>query len=457
MWLDDFKSLDANVPLLSWFNDLDDYYLKTTRPAMLAAQISFTSFRWMKHVPLAVFNKEFHRLCKEHQRHNNFTLDAPTYWDQYQIAVCNTDSVATAADGFEFFEALFESFSTRAPNLDGGISFPSIRKWQGELMDRETKLRQAGVLPAADPVVSYTKYFEGTFGPVPEHYFQKQSLPPADTANRHQHNPQQHRQRQTKKSSAPASPAPAPSPSPSPSSSATGDGQRLRYGIPAQEFEKLSTEDRDLACTKHILSNGVAEARGLHLNPHKGCCRMGKRVPGRKIEQCFSQDHGTNKCPLMAVVNYTRYDPHLPNGIDEGLEAFNEVELGEGTTCSSPVASSSSSSPSSLFTDDCLLTVGAVVVLLVAMMALSQPLVMQAHSLVIAPTSAPALRWVVASTAMMPVVAQAPCPTCAPFATVFSASAFGALVGVLVGVLVLSQRFRAISSPAAHSAARDNR
>ena len=52
--------------------------------------------------------------------------------------MCNTDSVATAADGFEFFEALFESFATRLPNLDGGISFSSIRKWQGELMDRET-------------------------------------------------------------------------------------------------------------------------------------------------------------------------------------------------------------------------------------------------------------------------------------------------------------------------------
>ena len=34
-------------------------------------------------------------------------------------------------------------------------------------MDRETKLRQAGILPTADPVVSYTKYFEGTIGPVP--------------------------------------------------------------------------------------------------------------------------------------------------------------------------------------------------------------------------------------------------------------------------------------------------
>ena len=155
-------------------------------------------------------------------------------------------------------------------------------------MDRETKLRQAGVLPAADPVVSYTKYFEGTVGPVPEHYFQKQSLPPAENANRHQHNSQQHRQRHSTKSSAPASPAPAPSPSPSRSSSATGDGQRLRYGIPAQEFEKLTTDERDLACTKHILSNGVADSRGLRLDPSKGCCRMGKRVPGRKIEQCFS-------------------------------------------------------------------------------------------------------------------------------------------------------------------------
>ena len=108
---------------------------------------------------------------------------------------------------------------------------------------------------------------------------------------------------------------------------------------------------------------------------------MGKRVPGRKIEQCFSQDHSTNKCPLIAVVNYTRYDPHLAAPVDEVLEAFNEVELGEGTTCSAPVASSSSFPPSSMFTDDCLLTVGAVVVLLVAMVALSQPLVMQAHSL----------------------------------------------------------------------------
>jgi len=61
------------------------------------------------------------------------------------------------------------------------------RKWQGELIDRETKLQQAGVLPAADPVVSYTKYFEGTIGPVLEHYFQKQSLPPADNPGRHQH------------------------------------------------------------------------------------------------------------------------------------------------------------------------------------------------------------------------------------------------------------------------------
>ena len=78
---------------------------------------------------------------------------------------------------------------------------------------------------------------------------------------------------------------------------------------------------------------------------------MGKRVPGRKIEQCFSQDHSTNKCPLMAVVNYTRYDPHLTAPVDEILEAFNEVELGESTTCSAPVASSSSPPPSSLFTE----------------------------------------------------------------------------------------------------------
>jgi len=63
IWLDDFKSLDKGVPLLSWFNDLDDCYLKTTRPAMLAAQISFTSFRWMKHVPLAVFNKRDSTTC----------------------------------------------------------------------------------------------------------------------------------------------------------------------------------------------------------------------------------------------------------------------------------------------------------------------------------------------------------------------------------------------------------
>ena len=52
-------------------------------------------------------------------------------------------------------------------------------------MDRETKLRQAGILPTADPVVSYTKYFEGTIGPVPEHYFpQKPVLPRAATPGR---------------------------------------------------------------------------------------------------------------------------------------------------------------------------------------------------------------------------------------------------------------------------------
>ena len=180
---------------------------------------------------------------------------------------------------------------------------------------------------------------------------------------------------------------------------------------------------------------------------------MGKRVPGRKIEQCFSQGHSTNKCPLMAVVNYTRYGPQLTAPVDEILEAFNEVELGDGTTCSAPVASSSSPPPSSLFTDDCLLTVGAVVVLLIAIVALTQPWVMQAHSMVLAPRSAPALRWVVATTAMMPVVAQSPCPTCAPFAAVFSAAAFGALVGVLVGVLVLRQRFGVLSSPTAPSPA----
>ena len=75
MWLDDFKSLDKTSPILKWFVDLDDYYLKTTRPAMLAAQISFSSFRWIKHVPLAVFNKEFHRLGKENERHNSVKFD----------------------------------------------------------------------------------------------------------------------------------------------------------------------------------------------------------------------------------------------------------------------------------------------------------------------------------------------------------------------------------------------
>ena len=34
-----------------------------------------------------------------------------------------------------------------------------------------------------------------------------------------------------------------------------------------------------------VISNGVAAARGLRLDPTKDSCRMGKRVPGRKIEQ----------------------------------------------------------------------------------------------------------------------------------------------------------------------------
>ena len=168
---------------------------------MLAAQFRSVAFAGQS---IFLWRCSTKSLCKEHQRHNNFDLDAAGYWDQYQIAVCNTDSVATAADGFEFFDALFESFAARPATLSGGISFPTIRKWQGELTDRETKLRQAGILPAADPVVSYTKYFEGTIGPVPEHYFQqKPALPLAVPPSRQPPSPQQQqhqpRQRSPKK------------------------------------------------------------------------------------------------------------------------------------------------------------------------------------------------------------------------------------------------------------------
>ena len=153
----------------------------------------------------------------------------------------------------------------------------------------------------------------------------------------------------------------------------------------------------------------------------------------------------------MAVVNYTRYD----SPEDGRLEVFNEVELGDCVQPPAPASSAYSVTLSSLCTADCLLTFGAVVILLLAIAALAQPWVVQAYSMVLPPRLAPDLRWAVATTSMMPVVAQSPCPTCAPFQVVFSAAALGAVVGLLFGILVLHQTFGFSFPPTISSPARD--
>ena len=52
---------------------------------LLAAQTSFTSFRWKTNMPLAVFIKEFVRRLREHEFHeaNDYKMDEPNYWDQF--------------------------------------------------------------------------------------------------------------------------------------------------------------------------------------------------------------------------------------------------------------------------------------------------------------------------------------------------------------------------------------
>ena len=84
-WRDDLHDLPADQPVLAWFNDLDEFCLKTNRTALLAAQTSFTSFQWKTNMPLAVFIKEFVRRLREHEFHeaNDYKMDEPNYWDQF--------------------------------------------------------------------------------------------------------------------------------------------------------------------------------------------------------------------------------------------------------------------------------------------------------------------------------------------------------------------------------------
>jgi hypothetical protein len=103
-WLTDLHDLTADQPVLTWFNELDNVYLKSNRSALLAAQTAFTSFRWTTNMPLTVFIKEFVRRLREHEFHDNFKYDEPNYWDQFQIALMCTDKAAGAADGYRYFE-----------------------------------------------------------------------------------------------------------------------------------------------------------------------------------------------------------------------------------------------------------------------------------------------------------------------------------------------------------------
>ena len=54
--------------------------------------------------------KEFVRRLCEHKFHesNDYKMDEPNYWDQFQIALMCTNKAAGAADGYKYFERQFD-------------------------------------------------------------------------------------------------------------------------------------------------------------------------------------------------------------------------------------------------------------------------------------------------------------------------------------------------------------
>ena len=242
-WLTDLHDLTADQPVLTWFNELDNVYLKSNRSALLAAQTAFTSFRWTTNMPLTVFIKEFARRLREHEFYDNFKYDEPNYWDQFQIALMCTDKAAGAADGYRYFERQFDDFEARLVSIGGKdkLTFALIKKWQFQLIEKERQLRASEVLPVEDYVVSATNYFDNAVpftgvANVPSHYFRESQLP---------HQPKlenKTRESRDKKVRFDRSdPSPAPSQSPAPSNTPTLSTERpgFKYDVPTADYKRF--------------------------------------------------------------------------------------------------------------------------------------------------------------------------------------------------------------------------
>ena len=81
---------------------------------------------------------------REHELHeaNDYKIDEPNYWDQFQIALMCTNEAAGAADGYKYFERQFDDFESRLISMGGPdkLMWGLIKKWQSQLIDKEREL-----------------------------------------------------------------------------------------------------------------------------------------------------------------------------------------------------------------------------------------------------------------------------------------------------------------------------
>lgn len=90
-WYKTLQKQSKDVPVLKWWKDMDNKYLKLTRNQMLKAQNMFQSLRWSENNPLETHIAKLQELYDVHCNNNMMEPSWEDFWDQFQLSVMDTE------------------------------------------------------------------------------------------------------------------------------------------------------------------------------------------------------------------------------------------------------------------------------------------------------------------------------------------------------------------------------
>ena len=72
-WHTELLKQGKKVPVLKWWEDMGDKYLKTTRSEILIIQNRFNTYRWTADIPVQVYVEKLREVYDQHCFMNDMT------------------------------------------------------------------------------------------------------------------------------------------------------------------------------------------------------------------------------------------------------------------------------------------------------------------------------------------------------------------------------------------------